>query len=209
MAEVGVQYADRERQDQAAHFGLLVFLGSESLLFAGLLGIYAGVWAEHGSAFTAGASHNLGWFGLAGTIILLCSSAAVATAVATIERGHGQVARWLLLLAMLLGTAFLVGKGYEYHDHIAQGMLPGGRGEFFLQHPEPALVAFANLYWLTTGLHAAHLLLGLVLLALGVVICRRGRAAAAQVELVALYWHFVDLVWLFLWPLFYSVGSGA
>lgn len=207
MAEaVPEHFEDEASRSEAEGFGLLVFLASESLLFAAPLAVYAGAYARWGGEFAQGATHNLGWFGLVGTALLLAASAAAAIAASTAARGRARSARWALAVAAVLGLGFLAGKGYEYATHIAEGMLPGGAGAFFVEHSHPALVIFTNLYWVTTGLHALHVIVGVGLLVLAAIFCR-GERMAHRVELVAMFWHFVDLVWLVLWPLFYTVGG--
>ena len=108
----------------------------------------------------------------------------------------------LLAAACLLGVGFLCIKGVEYSQHIHEGALPGAR--YHLESlREPGASLFFSLYWLMTGVHALHVLVGLGVLSTFAVLSWRGRARS--LELGGMYWHLVDVIWLFLWPLFYLV----
>src|SRR5688500_8566581 len=111
---------------------------------------------------------------------------------------------------MLLGFAFLRFKTYEHATHLAAGAAPGGATLFFVAHDTRALPLFFSLYYLTTGAHAVHVVVGLIVLGVLLVKVKRRDPSpriAHQVELGALYWHLVDVIWIFLWPLYYPVGG--
>jgi cytochrome c oxidase subunit III len=162
-----------------------IVIASEALLFAGLFTLYTAYRSEHLAAFTTAAGKDISWIGGTNTMVLLTSSFFMAVAVKL------RQARWASLVVLLLGGCFLVLKAIEWGIHIHDGIVPGSgpRGESL----------FFSLYYLMTGLHALHVIAGIALVAWA-----RRRSHTAT-ELVALYWHFVDLIWVFLWPLFYLV----
>lgn len=198
-----------ERQKLAARFGMWVFLASEVLLFSGLFALYAAERASHPTSFAFGVSENLGWVGTTNTFVLLTSSSLVALAVHVLRDDRRRLASGLIAGTILLGLAFLGLKTYEYDDHIHHGAVAGGHTRYFVEHAShEGLPAFFNLYWISTGAHAVHVTVGL--LVLGVFALRTGRrrlgaTRAHQLEVAALYWHLVDAVWIFLWPLYYLV----
>lgn len=162
-----------------SRLGMWIFLGSEMMLFGGLFLAYTVGRLSDPPGFALGSHHLEVSLGTLNTALLLTSSWTVALAV---ERGR----RWLLWPGLLLGLAFLAVKGYEWHEHwqyIHSGM-------------------FFWFYYVMTGLHAVHVLLGLLaftLLLLGYL--------AEELPVVALYWHLVDIIWIFLFPCLYLVGS--
>lgn len=195
-------YRHRGQREEALRLGMFVFLGSETLLFAGLFALYAGYRAEYPLMFARGVDLNEEWIGSVNTLVLLISSTSAALAELSLRRGRAGTARALLLLTVLLGCVFLGLKGLEYAHHWREGIRPGARYAFAgLAGPGSSL--FFTLYYLMTGLHALHVVAGLVALTwLG--LSARINAGKA-VELAVLYWHLVDIVWIFLWPLLYLI----
>ncbi|MBX3226600.1 MAG: cytochrome c oxidase subunit 3 [Labilithrix sp.] len=175
--------------DDAAHparLGMWVFLASEVLFFAVLFTLYAGARVHHPAAFhTAIHEHADKLLGSINTAVLLASSTLVAVAVHAAREERRARAILLALASALLGAVFLALKGTEYLAHAREGLVPGS-------------APFWSLYYTMTGLHSLHVLAGVVALVLA------SRSERAHVlENVGLYWHFVDVVWIFLWPLFY------
>ncbi|HEY8431686.1 MAG TPA: cytochrome c oxidase subunit 3 [Sandaracinaceae bacterium] len=194
------------RQREAARLGTWIFLASEVLLFAGLFTLYAAQRAEHPRGFAEGIRHADVIAGSVNTFVLLGSSFLVAAAVHLLRDGRRRMAAWLTAGTIALGLVFLGLKAYEYARHAREGALPGGRTPFYLEHPEEGLAAYFNLYWVSTSLHAVHVIVGLGVLAwllLAMLRRRLGGARAHRLEMGALYWHLVDSIWIFLWPLFY------
>jgi cytochrome c oxidase subunit III len=195
-----------ERQAEASRVFLWAFLASEALLFTALFGLYAGYRTLHPAAFASGIHHNLKVVGTINTAVLLVSSYLVARAVLSLERGRTRAALLGTLGTVACGVLFLGLKAYEYHDHLTEGLYPGAaRG----LHEEGIDVFFA-LYYFLTGVHAVHVVVGVCVLSwLALRIGRRevGAHTAHPLELGALYWHLVDLIWIFLWPLFYLTGG--
>jgi cytochrome c oxidase subunit 3 len=170
-----------------------VVIASEALLFAGLFALYASYRTEHASLFSAGVRANIAWIGGTNTFLLLASSFAIALAVALVRGARVRAAAWAIACVLLLGSGFLALKVLEWSEHLRAGIVPAGS-------------LFFTLYFGMTGLHALHVIAGLALVAWVLLRLRRGRVTPERhlsLELVALYWHFVDLVWVFLWPMFY------
>ncbi len=165
-----------------------IVIASEALLFGGLFMLYAAYRDQHAAEFHAAAARDIAWMGGTNTIILLVSSFAMAVAIHRLRDGANP--RLWIYAVLALGTSFLAIKGIEWSIHIRDGIVPGAgpRGESL----------FYSLYFLMTGLHAAHVIVGLALIAWA-------RTRLDVLPLVGLYWHFVDVVWVFLWPMFYLV----
>ncbi|MEP6503934.1 MAG: cytochrome c oxidase subunit 3 [Betaproteobacteria bacterium] len=184
--------------------GMWVFLASEVLFFGGLFLVYLYGRTHWPEGWSEASRHTDVVLGTVNTALLLTSSAVVALAVACEE--HASQQRWtarLLALTAALGATFLVIKGFEWHAEWQEHLFPGPSFSLAV----PGAQEFFALYFVMTGLHAVHMIVGVAVLA----ILARGRsgerawARAGQVEVAALYWHFVDLVWIFLYPLLYLV----
>lgn len=197
-------FATLEQEKHAQRLGMWIFLASEVLLFAGLFTLYAFYRAAYPQTFATAIHENSKLIGSTNTLLLITSSLTAALAVSAAQ--HGRLRRSLVALGItiVLAGGFLVLKGVEYTDHFAHGIYPGGRGHYFETHG-PRAAAFFNLYYLLTGTHTLHVLLGMGVLGwLGTSAWRRRlRNPPMALEAGVLYWHFVDLVWIFLWPLFY------
>jgi len=195
---------DEKQEPEAGKLGMWVFLASEVLFFGGLFVAYLIGRMHFPAGWAEGSRHTDVLLGTVNTAVLLTSSAAVALAVACEEDGHAR--RWtarLLSLTAALGTVFLLLKGLEWHDEWRGHLLPGPD---FALHVAGAQQFFA-LYFLMTGLHGVHMICGMVALWLLARGRSRGRAwaGARELEVAALYWHFIDVVWIFLYPLLYLV----
>jgi cytochrome c oxidase subunit 3 len=202
---VGESFADLERQDEALTFGMWVFLASELLLFAALFTLYAAYRVMYPAGFAAAIAHNTFAFGTANMYVLLTSSLLAALAVSAGRAGQPRRCARLLAGTALLGLVFLGIKGWEYARHIHEGSLPGPYYHFG-DVPGPGGNRFFLLYWVMTGFHAAHVAAGVSVVAFMAVRARAGRYRRdrlVRLEMGTLYWHLVDLVWIFLWPLFY------
>ncbi|GAC1376218.1 MAG: cytochrome c oxidase subunit 3 family protein [Polyangiales bacterium] len=199
------------QQSHAAHLGMWVFLASEALLFAGLFALYAALRWQHGRGFDVGIAHSEKLIGSINTGILLLSSYAVATAVLALRDGKRTTSLLLVLFTIGGGAAFLALKLHEYSRHFDEGIYPGGAGRFFQDHPEPGIATFFTLYFIATGLHSIHVIAGMGVLAWLAWKLARGTIDAPYdhpLALGAMYWHLVDIVWIFLWPLFYLTAGG-
>jgi cytochrome c oxidase subunit 3 len=208
---VADHFEDLEQQMHAARLGMWVFLASEVLLFASLFALYAVYRAVHPMAFGEGVEHNPRSLGSINTMVLLCSSFSVALSVHMLREGKRRASVVLLALTVLAGALFLVIKGMEYAEHFHDGIFPGGAGAYFAGR-DVGLVPFYTLYYGMTGLHAVHVFVGMTILSILLVRVGGGgivHPASHPLELGAVYWHLVDVIWIFLWPLFYLTPGAA
>jgi len=196
-----------------------VFIAQEIMFFGGLFATYAVYRALYGAAFADAAGH-LSWkLGAANTVVLICSSLTMAMAVHVASHGKKrQIVAWLAA-TILLGGVFLGVKVVEYGDKFEHHLAPGPRFHYEAHHPEnlakdPKLAEHAqlyfSLYFAMTGLHALHMIIGIPILAWIAWRASRGEFGAhydSPVEITGLYWHFVDIVWIFLFPLLYLIGA--
>jgi cytochrome c oxidase subunit 3 len=200
------QFDDVAQQRTAAALGMWVFLATEVLFFGAPLLVYLIGRFAHGADFSAG-SHRLETaLGVANTAVLLTSSLAMAYADEAAERGRARIAAACLAATAALGVVFLLIKAHEYRTEYAEGLLAFS--------PQHALASsgeqlFFNVYLFLTALHAVHLTIGIgavLAAAVAFAVPRPRETRAAQVRVTALYWHFVDVVWIFLLPLLYLVN---
>jgi cytochrome c oxidase subunit 3 len=181
-----------------------IVIASEALLFAGLFALYAAYRHEYPRAFAAGVREDTTWIGGVNTFILLTSSFAIAWSIHALRADRARAAARALAAVLVLGAAFLALKGLEWSTHVRAGIIPGPA--FSGPDHGPGTRLFFTLYYGMTGLHALHVLAGLALVTWVLAWTRRGlihRDRRLPVELVALYWHFVDAIWVVLWPMFY------
>ncbi len=204
---VAHHFPNLAQQEHAARLGMWLFLTTEILLFTGLFTAYAVYRFLFPEAF-AEASHLLSApLGTVNTVVLITSSLTVALAYHFARHGAGRTAGLLLLATLAFAAAFLVIKGFEWTHDIHEGLLPG---RYFI-YPEFHAVGgpmFFTLYFLMTGLHGIHVVIGMAVLAVIAVQCFRGaydHGYTTPVELGGMYWHLVDLVWIFLYPLLYLI----
>ncbi len=204
------QFQDLEQQTHAAELGMWAFMASEVLFFSGLFGLFAAYHLEYGDTFRQAATHTDLMLGSANTFILLTSSLLVVLASHAARAGwSGRTISRLLGGTIGLGVVFLGLKLLEYAHHFREGLLPG---QFYTnaELPERGARVFFTLYYAMTGIHAVHVSVGIVLMMWMMVLARRGRFTPAYqtpLELSGIYWHFVDIIWVFLWPLFYLLRA--
>jgi cytochrome c oxidase subunit III len=205
------QFDDLEQQREAATLGMWVFLVTEVLFFGVLFATYAVYRAWYPDAFAA-ASHELHiWLGTINTAVLITSSLTMALAVHAAQTGERRQLLTFLVLTMILGAAFLGIKGYEYYSGFIEHHLPGPGFQFEREHLQHAQIFF-SLYFIMTGLHAVHMIIGLAVMAVMLWLSWRGTISPEYynpIEISGLYWHFVDIVWIFLFPLLYLIGRHA
>ena len=205
---VAEQFEDSEQQYQAASLGMWLFLVGEIMFFAGLFTVYVVYRSAYAQAFAQVSRHLDIKLGTINTLVLITSSLTMALAVRAAALGARRKLVSSLLGTILLGLLFLGIKGIEYHQEWIRGLMPGAGFHYAgsgAQHAE----LFFSIYFAMTGLHAAHMVVGIVLLAVVTIMSARGRFGAAYstpVEMAGLYWHLVDLIWIFLFPLLYLLG---
>ena len=200
-------FSGPENQSHAAQLGMWLFLGSEVLLFTNLFVGYAVYRYYYPDVFAEASKHLKTDWAMVQTLLLVTSSLFVVLAVHFIREGRQFLTAAVLLAAIVMGVAFLVIKGWEYYEHYKEGLLPG---EFY--HSEELTKQGSNLfftlYFLLTGLHALHMMVALGLLGWLVFGALAGKYTAGYhipVEVCGLYWHLVDIFWLFIFPLLYLV----
>jgi cytochrome c oxidase subunit III len=199
------QYQDLDQQAHAARLGMWAFLGSEVLLFAVLFALYAAYRTMYSADFEAAIAHNNLLIGTVNTIILITSSLTVVLALAQVEKDRPLRAGALLAISVCFGLVFLILKGIEYAQHLHEGIYPGA-AYHFAEMPGYGARLFFTLYYLMTGLHALHVIVGMLLLGwimMGTFTRQYSAPRSIQVELGALYWHLIDIMWIFLWPMLY------
>lgn len=206
MSGLHEPFEDLGRQRDAGEFGLWMFVASEAVFFGGLfLGYTIYRWLYPEGFAAAGAETNI-VFGTLNTAVLLTSSATMAAAVWAGRLGLRRQVLLALGLTAALGLAFLAIKGLEYREDLAKSLVPGDPS-FPLSEPGTRL--FFSFYWAMTGIHAVHLSIGIGAVAVTLWRVARKRAAWRETNLLhnlGLYWHLVDLIWIFLYPLLYLVG---
>ena len=205
-AHVAHHFDDAGQQRGAASLGMWVFLAQEVMFFGGLFLAYVTYRALFPAAF-AHASHHLDvQLGTFNTAVLIASSLTMALAVWASQTGRRGALVGFLAATLVLGGIFVGVKGYEYTHKWHEHLVPGPHFHWPEAAEAPHVQLFFSLYFAMTGLHALHMLIGFGLLAWLIGGARRGRYSAeynTPVELVGLYWHFVDIVWIFLFPLLY------
>lgn len=202
------QFASLEQQREADVLGMWTFLVTEVLFFGGLIMCYTFARYHFPQAFEA-ASHRL-YVGYGGpnTAILLCSSFTMALAVRAAQLGRQNALVRFLIATIVFGLGFLVVKGFEYHTDYVEELVP--RFHFHWEGDQAGHAEiFFWLYFVLTGLHAVHVTIGVIILSVVAVLAARGKLAGEKhitAEITGLYWHFVDIVWVFLFPLLYLIG---
>jgi cytochrome c oxidase subunit III len=198
-----------EQQKDASTLGMWIFLITEIMFFGGMFTAYVVYRSLYPDSFVA-ASNTLDiTLGAINTTVLICSSLTMALAVHAAQMGHKKSLVWFLILTIILGSAFLGIKGIEYNDKFVHHHVPGANFHFEGPNAKNAEIFF-SIYFGMTGLHALHMIIGIVLLGILAVRAQMGRFGSnyyTPVDLTGLYWHFVDIVWIFLFPLLYLLGG--
>jgi cytochrome c oxidase subunit 3 len=200
-------FRDLPEQKEAASLGMWVFIAQEVMFFGGLFLTYTIYRALYPGTF-AEAAHHLDWkLGTFNTAVLIGSSLTMALAVHAAAVGHRKKITGYLLATIALGAVFLGVKVVEYADKFQHHLVPGPHFQFDGSDPRAAQ-AFYSLYFAMTGLHALHMVIGIPILATVALLAWKGRYSPeyhTPVELTGLYWHFVDIIWIFLFPLLYLI----
>lgn len=208
IAELRDWFEDEEKQQHAGRLGMWLFLTSELLLFGALFGLYVAYRTVYGAEFMEAAHHNEVAIGTINTLVLITSSFTVAWSIHAIRLGRRTTTLACLLATVGLGVLFLVLKGFEYSHHFQEGILPGLHYRF-AELPGDGAKLFFTLYYFMTGLHALHVVGGLTALSVVAVMVWQRKVRHdyyIHLENSGLYWHLVDVIWIFLWPLLYLVG---
>jgi len=205
------QFDSPDQQFEAARLGMWAFLMTEIMFFGGAILVYTVYRTAYGAAF-AEASRELDWrLGALNTIVLLTSSLTMALAVWAGQTGKRRQLITFLLLTLVLGIVFVGVKSFEYYEKYHEGHMPLLGLPFVWEGEHVGQAAlFFDLYFVMTGFHALHMIIGFGILVVLIVLAVRGSFTEhyyTPVEMSGLYWHFVDIVWVFLYPLLYLIGG--
>lgn len=203
---VGFQYADRRHEAETAVSGMWLFLATEILFFGVLICVYLVYRNWYPADFEAAVARTNLTIGSANTFVLLTSSLTLSLGLSAISEGRVRALKLWCLATIALGLLFLALKGFEYADDLDKHLLPG-RGFPVGGESGGHMQLFFLFYWTATGFHAVHMMIGIALII--VLILRASQFSRnyfTPVEVTALYWSFVDMVWIFLYPLIYLAG---
>ncbi|MFN7981215.1 MAG: cytochrome c oxidase subunit 3 family protein [Vicinamibacterales bacterium] len=197
-------------QTEASMLGMWLFLAQEILFFGGALAAYMVYRMWYPEAFAYASSEIAILPGAINTAVLIFSSLTMAMAVHGAQTGERGKVLVFIVITMILGATFLGIKAYEYHEKFVEGHIPGLGLVFRFeeQYYRPAQIFF-SLYFVLTGLHALHMIVGLGIMTWMFIWVKNGtidKDYYAPIEIAGLYWHFVDIVWIFLFPLLYLIG---
>ena len=213
-----VQFDDVEQQHEASMIGMWLFLATEVMFFGGLIVAYAVYRATSHAEFELASRHMAIWLGCLNTVILLGSSLTMAMAVRSAQLRHHRELLMYLGLTMALGSGFLGVKAIEYSEEFREHLVPGWDFQVH-EEDEPRIEQehlnagryqmFFVLYFFMTGLHAIHLIVGIGLMGIMAYLSYHrwfSGGGATQIEVAGLYWHFIDIVWVFLYPMLYLIN---
>jgi cytochrome c oxidase subunit III len=189
-----------------ARTGMWLFIGTELLLFGGLFMLYSMYRLKHPAEFHAGSAELSRLFGTLNTCVLITSSFTVALAVHLIRENKAGRAVFFVLSTIGFAFAFLIVKAFEWSEKFEHGLYP--KAAVLMKKP-PGEILYFGLYYMMTGLHAVHVIAGIVVLSVVLMMVKRGRITADRpivLENAGLYWHLVDVIWIFLFPLFYLIS---
>jgi cytochrome c oxidase subunit 3 len=196
---------DAHRDYAGAKFGMWLFLFTEIILFGGLFVLYAVYLYFYPEEFSRASDELSLPFGAINTIVLLTSSLSVASSITAMQKGNRRLTLLLLVVTVVSALVFLINKAFEWTDKFSHGT--------YLDSPQlleraPGEIVFFGLYYITTGLHGLHVLIGAALIIWVFFLVRNGRVTQDDyiaLENSGLYWHLVDLIWIFIFPLYYLI----
>ncbi len=200
MEETGEQ-----RDYKKAKYGMWFFLYTEMLFFGGMFILYSVYRSKYPLEFHAGASQENLLLGSINTAVLLTSSLALASAILAVRKGKYMISMLLQAATVVMGGAFLVIKYFEWTEKIARGLYPNSPVLLKMNVGE---ITFFGLYYVMTGLHGLHVLVGMIVISFMIYFTTTGNITSenfSKIENTGLYWHFVDIIWVYLFPLFYLI----
>jgi cytochrome c oxidase subunit 3 len=203
--DAAVEVNQVHRDDVGAKMGMWLFLLTEILLFGGLFLVYAVYRYQYPDQFRIAAIELNTGIGTLNTIILLTSSLTVAISIAAMQKGNRLLSIIMLSATLIMALMFLVNKYYEWAAKFSHGIYPGSKE--LLGKPNGQIL-FYGLYFVMTGLHALHVIIGMIILSFILVFILKNKITSdnyVKLENSGLYWHLVDLIWIFLFPLFYLI----
>ncbi len=197
--------AHEHRDDIRSRMGMWLFLFSELLLFGGLFLMYSVYRFMHQHDFSIASKEMNTFFGTMNTVILLTSSLTMALSITAIKRGSRKLSIFFQLVTILFGITFMVNKFIEWSAEFRKGNFPGSA---ILLNKPPGQILYFGLYYSMVGLHGIHVLVGMGLIAFMTRLTIKGiinKDDYVKLETAGLYWHLVDIIWIFLFPLFYLI----
>ena len=197
-AQSGIDYTGKK-------IGMWLFLFTELLFFGGMFLLYSVFRSQYPAEFHSAAQEENLLLGSVNTTILLTSSFTIAVAIAAIRKGNKILSLYMQTTTIMFGICFLIIKYFEWSAKISKGIYPDSPA---LLNRGKGDILFFSLYYVMTGIHGIHVLIGVIAIAIMFVYTRRGiidRDNFAKLENTGLYWHFVDIVWIYLFPLFYLI----
>lgn len=196
---------DEHYDPEGSKLGMWLFIFTELFLFGGLFLVYAVFRNKYSAEFHHAAKELNAFIGTMNTVVLLVSSMTVAISISAIQKGNKKLAIRMLVLTVLAALIFMVNKYFEWSHKFELKLYPGSDVLKSLDHGE---ILFYGLYYMMTGLHALHVMIGLVLLTIVIFKLKAGKITKDRYVLhenSGLYWHLVDLIWIFLFPLMYLI----
>ena len=206
MEKTETVHVGHARDIEGAKMGMWVFLFTEMLLFGGLFLLYSVYRSKYTADFHGSAAELDIFLGTVNTVILLTSSLTMVLSISALRKGHRGLSSLFQGLTILLGVVFLVNKYLEWSAHIHHGIYPDSP---VLLAMERGQIIFFSLYYVMTGIHGLHVLIGAGVIAGTLVFTTQGKLGPDNVvmlENTGLYWHFVDIIWIYLFPLFYLIA---
>ena len=194
-----------QTDSEAGKLGMWIFLFTELFLFGGLFLVYAVFRAKYSAEFHTGASELNAFSGTLNTVFLLVSSMTIAMSLTAIQKNKLNLALLLITVTILLAALFMMNKYFEWSHKFHYKLYPGSEVMRNLPHGE---ILFFGLYYMMTGLHAVHVLVGMILLSVNLFKIKSGKVSSTNFLLLensALYWHLVDIIWIFIFPLLYLI----
>lgn len=203
-------FRDEVHEYDSGKEGLWIFMVTEILMFGGLFVAYIIFHALYPEMFAEGAKQTNWVMGFINTLVLITSSLTMALSIYYVQKSQRQKATWMLASTILCGAIFLMIKYFEYEHKIHLGYLPGKMLDVAAVHPQHSnLGLYFGLYFVMTGLHGTHVLIGMGLITWLLIRNIRGDFTPSYylpLEGVGIFWHIVDLIWIFLFPLLYLIG---
>lgn len=211
-SHLGHQFEDLKQQTESYTVGMWIFLATEILFFGALFAAYIVYRTAWPDTFSEASGHLNIWLGGLNTMVLLTSSLTMALAVRASQLGNWKQQLQLLTVTVLLACVFLVVKYFEYSEKIEKNLVPGLNFKWEGTSDPAHAQVFYFLYFVMTGLHGAHVVIGILLMfalmiRTKIFLKRKQPQDYVPVEMIGLYWHFVDIVWIFLYPLLYLIGG--
>jgi cytochrome c oxidase subunit III len=208
--QLRVQFDTEAQQKDASTLGMWLFLITEVMFFGGMFLVYTVYRNAYPEIFARASSSLNVYIGAANTVVLLCSSFTMVLAVRAAQLGQRKAIILFLILTLILGGVFLGVKAYEWNEKFQEHHIPGASFHFEGMQPDEQAHAqlFFSLYFAMTGLHALHMIIGAGMLFIMIRHAQKGKYTAdymTPVDLGGLYWHFVDIIWIFLFPLLYLI----